>query len=351
MVKSLSVENNIEKKKTTVFINPASGNMRGETLYEAFVRELELDPALKGRILSVIKTTEEQDDETFRKTVVESDHVIICGGDGTVHRVMNGLLKHSYRKSVSVYPVGTANDLAKNLNVEKMDFPSFVRKVISSGYCLKLDIFSVNKKVFFMNYAGFGFDAFVVDLNVKAIAWLKGFHAVEVLLGFPLFKKALNEKAIAWLKGFHAGEVLLGLPLFKKGLFVLIGLLVFVTYEKRLVLNPHGKKYINLIFNNLSTYAGGSIFSENSSFSDGKPERVFLSSKLDFIKLILNRFHIGVMVYDLGAATIKTPTKFSFREPDAPRIPVQLDGEEYTEFFSGTNEFEIAWEGRWDVYR
>ncbi|MDH5541882.1 MAG: diacylglycerol kinase family protein [Nitrospinota bacterium] len=324
MVKSLSVDNNIEKKKTTVFINPASGNMRGEKLHEAFVRELEQDPALKERILSVIKTTEEQDDEIFRKTALESDHVIICGGDGTVHRVMNGLLKHSYRKSVSVYPVGTANDLAKNLKVEKMDFPSFVRKVISSGYSLKLDIFSVNKKVFFMNYAGFGFDAFVVDLNVKAIAWLKG---------------------------FQAGKVLLGLPLFKKALFVLVGLLVFVTYEKRLVLNPHGKKYINLIFNNLSTYAGGSIFSEDSSFSDGKPERVFLSNKLDFIKLILNRFHIGVMVYDLGAATIKTPTKFSFREPDAPRVPVQLDGEEYTEFFSGTNEFEIAWEGRWDVYR
>ena len=322
MVKSLPVEQKIRKEKTTIFINPVSGNRRGEKLYDAILLELESDPALKERIVSVEKTSNEVDDELYKKTALESDHVIIAGGDGTVHMVINGLLRNAYKSSISVYPVGTANDLAKNLNVGKIDFPSFVRKVISDGYSLKLDVFSINKKVYFTNYAGFGFDAFIVNLNVKILAKLKQ---------------------------SSFGMKLLGLPLLKKSLFVLSGLIAFLSYEKRLVLNPHGKKYLNVIFNSLSTYAGGSIFSENSSFSDGKPERAFLSTKLDFIKLILNRFHLGVMVYDIGAATLKPPFKFSFVESQPVWIPVQLDGEDYTEYFSGMKEFEIVWEGRWDV--
>ena len=44
-------------------------------------------------------------------------YVVACGGDGTVHEVVNGLARCSRRPALGVIPAGTTNDLARALKI------------------------------------------------------------------------------------------------------------------------------------------------------------------------------------------------------------------------------------------
>ena len=49
----------------------------------------------------------------------EFDRIVCCGGDGTLHEVVNGLMTVSARPEVGYIPAGTTNDFAKNLNLPR----------------------------------------------------------------------------------------------------------------------------------------------------------------------------------------------------------------------------------------
>ena len=46
------------------------------------------------------------------------DIVVVCGGDGTVNQVVNGVVKSGANSVVAILPFGTSNDLAKTLNIQ-----------------------------------------------------------------------------------------------------------------------------------------------------------------------------------------------------------------------------------------
>ena len=49
----------------------------------------------------------------------EFDRVVCCGGDGTLHEVINGLMTLEERPVLGYIPAGTTNDFARNLNLPK----------------------------------------------------------------------------------------------------------------------------------------------------------------------------------------------------------------------------------------
>lgn len=57
----------------------------------------------------------EQEKETCRQLMRQSDRVIVAGGDGTLHRVLPLLL--SSNRSLAVLPLGTANDFARSVGL------------------------------------------------------------------------------------------------------------------------------------------------------------------------------------------------------------------------------------------
>ena len=97
---------------------------------------------------------------------------IAIGGDGTVHEVVNGIMKQAARPTeemtLAVIPVGTGNDWAKHHGIV-YDMDNLCSS-IKSGIIKKQDVgiasFSRNGEhltEYFNNVAGMAYDAFVVE--------------------------------------------------------------------------------------------------------------------------------------------------------------------------------------------
>jgi diacylglycerol kinase (ATP) len=103
--------------------------------------------------------------------------VIACGGDGTLNEVVNGLAgqKNGHRVPLALLPGGTANVLAKELNLP-WDIPSAAEKLVHGvvrdiplGLATPLN--EPAKKKYFLSVAGSGPDGMIVysiDLELKA---------------------------------------------------------------------------------------------------------------------------------------------------------------------------------------
>jgi len=103
--------------------------------------------------------------------------VIACGGDGTLNEVVNGLAgqTNGHRVPLALLPGGTANVLAKELNLP-WDIPSAAEKLVRGevreiplGLATPLN--EPAKKKYFLSVAGAGPDGMIVysiDLEFKA---------------------------------------------------------------------------------------------------------------------------------------------------------------------------------------
>lgn len=63
--------------------------------------------------------------EIAEKNAGKYDIVVSCGGDGTLHQVINGVIKSGHTPLIGILPFGTCNDVAKSLHI-----PSNVDKAI-----------------------------------------------------------------------------------------------------------------------------------------------------------------------------------------------------------------------------
>src|SRR5215472_2346353 len=103
--------------------------------------------------------------------------VIACGGDGTLNEVVNGLAanKNGHRVPLALLPGGTANILAKELDLP-WDIPSAAEKLVRGevkeiALGLATPLNQPEKKKYFLIVAGAGPDGMIVyslDLGLKA---------------------------------------------------------------------------------------------------------------------------------------------------------------------------------------
>jgi diacylglycerol kinase (ATP) len=135
--------------------------------------------------------------------------VIACGGDGTLNEVINGLAaqKNGHRVPLALLPGGTANILAKELDLP-WDIPSAAEKLvrgtvkeIALGLATPLE--QPEKKKYFLSVGGAGPDGMIVyaiDLDLKArlgilAYWWQG--AREVFsYKFPHFRIVTGDEKI-----------------------------------------------------------------------------------------------------------------------------------------------------------
>jgi diacylglycerol kinase family enzyme len=98
-------------------------------------------------------------------------HVLAVGGDGTAHQVVNAIMLQKQVKSTAIvfalYPGGTGNDWIKTHKIPAnwKDWSSYFEQGIIRRQNLGKIIFQTNGQVatrYFMNVAGFAYDAFVV---------------------------------------------------------------------------------------------------------------------------------------------------------------------------------------------
>jgi YegS/Rv2252/BmrU family lipid kinase len=86
------------------------------------------------------------------------DRVVAIGGDGTVCEVANGLA-HT-ETALGIIPAGTGNDTAQNLGIPRDPFAAATLADTGASHPIDLGVITTaERRMYFMNVAGFGFDA------------------------------------------------------------------------------------------------------------------------------------------------------------------------------------------------
>ena len=146
--------------------------------------------------------------ELTRKLVDEgATHLIVAGGDGTLNEVVNGIflagLQGQGEITLGMLPVGTGNDWIKTFGI-----PDHYQKaidIIRANRTVKQDVGEITCLMdgqttnrYFVNIAGFGFDALVAknanDLKFKGITGIRVY--IQSLLSGYLNYKSRNTKII-----------------------------------------------------------------------------------------------------------------------------------------------------------
>lgn len=99
-----------QRVRTVAIVNPAAGGAEASSA---------LGRAARRAGWQVWRTADAGDAERMAARAVEqgAGRVVACGGDGTVNEVVQGLLRHPAPARLAVVPLGTANDLARTLDL------------------------------------------------------------------------------------------------------------------------------------------------------------------------------------------------------------------------------------------
>jgi len=152
--------------KTLCIINPVAGRGRAIRVWEQVKHKL----AESCSTLAWEFSQGQGDATAIARGAVSQGYelVVVFGGDGTLHEVVNGLAGSA--ASLAVIPAGTGNDFARSLGISKD--PQQAMQVLTGGKMKYLDLGRFDGR-YFLNMAGLGFDADVAHrINGKRL--LKG---------------------------------------------------------------------------------------------------------------------------------------------------------------------------------
>lgn len=179
-------------KKYFLVYNPVSGDA-----YFKYKLDLVVETFLKHNCLLLPIRTSRQTDrlQTIRQLQdITADGIIVAGGDGTLHEVINVMLAAGSDLPLGIIPSGTANDFASYLQ-QTNDLERCAARIASGKTCT-VDIGQVNDQ-YFINVASAGLltaVAHTADTRLKnalgtVAYYLKG---LETLPNFRALKMRIN---------------------------------------------------------------------------------------------------------------------------------------------------------------
>lgn len=140
----------MEEGRPLFVINPAAGQGRAE-------RVVPLIRSTVSRSAEIVTSASLGDAEDLAcKGAAEGySPVVAVGGDGTVHAVVNGLMRAPRKASLGIVPVGNGNDLRRTLGLP--GDPAASLRLICSGVGGEIDVGICNDR-YFLNVGGMGLD-------------------------------------------------------------------------------------------------------------------------------------------------------------------------------------------------
>ena len=209
-------------KRTLLIFNPRAGSLHGNL---APIRQLETELQNRGILVDSAATKAAGEATRLAARAVQEryDFLIVCGGDGTINEAAQSLVGADI--TLAVYPVGTANVLAKDLRITRD--AKKLSQWIATGQSQTISIGLAQKpeqqwQRYFLLMAGIGLDAAMVrSVNPELKRHLgEGAYfltAMEYLVRWPLipFRLRVNEKeyratyaAISNSPGYGGGFVI-----------------------------------------------------------------------------------------------------------------------------------------------
>ena len=173
-------------RKFILVYNPVSGDASFKFKLDSVIENFQH----KGCIIIPFRITNQQDTSDFVLLTKEiiAEGIIVSGGDGTIHEVINIMLANNLDLPLGIIPSGTSNDFAAHLQLEK-NIDTCVDVVIK-GNIKTFDVGKVNDKYFF-NVASAGL--------MTSVA-----HSADVALKNTLGKMAYYFKGLGELPNFRA---------------------------------------------------------------------------------------------------------------------------------------------------
>lgn len=156
-----------------LLINPTAGRGKAGRRLPRILKllaEADLEPVVHS-------STVDHGLEAMTRTLAHDadNRLIVVGGDGSLHEVVNGILGEKSDIPFAVIPSGTGNDFAKAAEIP-LDWVTTTMllsdRLASNSPARKLDAGRINQR-FFVNGAGIGFDAKVTRI-AKSIRWPVG---------------------------------------------------------------------------------------------------------------------------------------------------------------------------------
>jgi diacylglycerol kinase (ATP) len=219
--------------------NPAAGNGRGARSLDTARRAL----ASLGAI-DVQLTTAAGDEAPLVARALDAGHdtIAVLGGDGTWSTAARAIVAAGTGR-LALLAAGTGNDLAKSVGVPAGDYAEMAR-LIARGAERRIDAARANDAVF-VNIAGIGFDAAVLD-SMRRRAWLRGRASYVVAAATQLFG----------YRGFDAALDVIGDPA--------------ARVERR--------RYLGIFFANGGRFGGAFRIAPDARIDDGRLDAIALGA-------------------------------------------------------------------------
>jgi len=160
--------------KHLLIVNPKSGNAEERSKFEALI-----NASFKGLDFQIHYTSGPKEATAFlRKTLKNNNditRVYACGGDGTVHECVNGIIGFD-NAELAIYPDGTGNDFikvyapvknykdivfGKSATKRFLDFNKLINGEAKPIDVSKINSESLEEDLYSVNVINFGFDAIV----------------------------------------------------------------------------------------------------------------------------------------------------------------------------------------------
>lgn len=188
-------------------VNPASGRQGSRQQWPAIERAIRI----AGLEVEAVRTVRHGEGEALaRRAVVEGRRqLLVAGGDGSAHEVVNGVmsagLSDTRTVTLAIAPTGTGNDWARSLGVGRR--AADIAAVLAAGRTMLHDVgviehpgIATPERRYFINVAGAGYDAWVTSRVPRpvpsALTYLR--IALGGLAGFrsPQFRIRADEAAL-----------------------------------------------------------------------------------------------------------------------------------------------------------
>jgi diacylglycerol kinase (ATP) len=127
-------------RRIALLINPAARQGREHTRIERALAELES----RAELAVISPESDEATERLARACSATHDIVVAAGGDGTVHRVLNGLAGTG--TPLGVLPIGTGNDFARAFGIPRDPVAAAAR--VLDGSPMPADLIEVNGRLF-----------------------------------------------------------------------------------------------------------------------------------------------------------------------------------------------------------
>ena len=185
-------------RKLVFIVNPWAGRGKGAKVKQA----VQVAAAECGVGYDLQMTEAPGHATTLAQRAVDSHDVIVAvGGDGTVHEIVNGLMRVSDGQPtlpLGIVPIGSGDDFAYNLGLTRHNVPAAMQRIIE-GHTRAVDIARVNDR-YYDNELGIAFEA---AATVESQAIKAPLGPAVYLLGVlrALLRYSLPHLTIRWQGG------------------------------------------------------------------------------------------------------------------------------------------------------